>query len=125
MKTPGVVFALGAAVKAFTKPGDAVLIQNPVYYPFTNIIRDNDRRVIDNTLVYEKRVTEGKSQYSIDYEDFERKIVQEHIKLFILCNPHNPVGRVWTREELQQLGDRKSTRLNSSHYQQSRMPSSA
>lgn len=105
MKTPGVVFALGAAVKAFTKPGDAVLIQNPVYYPFTNIIRDNDRRVIDNTLVYEKRVTEGKSQYSIDYEDFERKIVQEHIKLFILCNPHNPVGRVWTREELQQLGE--------------------
>lgn len=105
MKTPGVVFALGAAVKAFTKLGDAVLIQNPVYYPFTNIIRDNDRRVIDNTLVYEKRVTEGKSQYSIDYEDFERKIVQENIKLFILCNPHNPVGRVWNREELQYLGE--------------------
>ena len=105
MKTPGVVFALGAAVKAFTKPGDAVLIQNPVYYPFTNIIRDNDRRVIDNTLVYEKRVTEGKSQYSIDYEDFERKIVQENIKLFILCNPHNPVGRVWNREEQQYLGE--------------------
>ena len=105
MKTPGVVFALGAAVKAFTKPGDAVLIQNPVYYPFTNIIRDNDRRVIDNTLVYEKRVTEGQSQYSMDYEDFESKLVQEHIKLFILCNPHNPVGRVWTREELQQLGE--------------------
>ena len=105
MKTPGVVFARGAAVKAFTKPGDAVLIQNPVYYPFTNIIRDNDRRVIDNTLVYEKRVTEGKSQYSIDYEDFERKIVQENIKLFILCNPHNPVGRVWNREELQYLGE--------------------
>lgn len=105
VKTPGVVFALGVAVKAFTKPGDAVLIQNPVYYPFTNIIRDNDRRVIDNTLVYEKRVTEGKSQYSIDYEDFERKIVQENIKLFILCNPHNPVGRVWTREELQYLGE--------------------
>ena len=93
VKTPGVVFALSAAVKAFTKPGDAVLIQNPVYYPFTN------------TLVYEKRVTEGKSQYSIDYEDFERKIVQENIKLFILCNPHNPVGRVWTREELQYLGE--------------------
>ena len=105
MKTPGVVFALGAAVKAFTKPGDAVLIQNPVYYPFTNIIRDNDRRVIDNTLVYEKRVTEGKSQYSIDYEDFERKIVQENIKLFILCNPHNPVGRVWSAEELEKIGD--------------------
>ena len=105
MKTPGVVFALGAAVKAFTKPGDAVLIQNPVYYPFTNIIRDNDRRVIDNTLVYEKRVTEGKSQYSIDYEDFERKIVQENIKLFILCNPHNPSGRIWTEEELKKMAE--------------------
>lgn len=56
VKTPGVVFALGAAVKAFTDPGDAILIQNPVYYPFTNIIRDNDRRVVDNTLIYEKRL---------------------------------------------------------------------
>ena len=105
VKTPGVVFALGAAVKAFTDPGDAVLIQNPVYYPFTNIIRDNDRKVIDNTLAYEKEVVAGKPQYSIDYEDFERKIEQENIKLFLLCNPHNPVGRVWTREELQQLGE--------------------
>ncbi len=91
----------GCSGKSFHKAGRCGLIQNPVYYPFTNIIRDNDRRVIDNTLVYEKRVTEGKSQYSIDYEDFERKIVQENIKLFILCNPHNPVGRVWNREELQ------------------------
>ena len=59
VKTPGVVFALGAAVKAFTEPGDAVLIQNPVYYPFTNIIRDNDRKVIDNTLVYEEEPSAG------------------------------------------------------------------
>ena len=106
MKTPGVVFALGAAVKAFTDPGDAILIQNPVYYPFTNIIRDNDRRVVDNTLIYEKMTGQrGDNGYRIDFEDFERKIEQEHIKLFILCNPHNPVGRVWTREELQQLGE--------------------
>ena len=99
VKTPGVVFALGAAVRAFTQPGQAVLIQNPVYYPFTNIIRDNDRRVIDNTLVYEN------GKYRINYEDFEKKIEQEDVKLFILCNPHNPVGRVWTREELQKLGE--------------------
>ena len=99
VKTPGVVFALGAAVRAFTQPGQAVLIQNPVYYPFTNIIRDNDRRVIDNTLVYEN------GKYRIDYEDFEKKIEQEDVKLFILCNPHNPVGRVWTRGELQKLGE--------------------
>ena len=125
VKTPGVVFALGAAVKAFTDPGDAILIQNPVYYPFTNIIRDNDRRVVDNTLVYhpvtERTVvsatTDDASEqqihnvgtvspaYQIDFEDFERKIEQEHVKLFILCNPHNPVGRVWTVEELQKLGE--------------------
>ena len=125
VKTPGVVFALGAAVKAFTEPGDAVLIQNPVYYPFTNIIRDNDRRVVDNTLVYhpvtERTVvsvtTDDASQqqihnvgtvspaYQMDFEDFERKIEQEHVKMFILCNPHNPVGRVWTVEELQKLGE--------------------
>lgn len=125
VKTPGVVFALGAAVKAFTDPGDAILIQNPVYYPFTNIIRDNDRKVVDNTLVYhpvtERTVvpvtTDDASEqqinnvgtvspaYQIDFEDFERKIEQEHVKLFILCNPHNPVGRVWTVEELQKLGE--------------------
>ena len=102
VKTPGVVFALGAAVKAFTNPGDAVLIQNPVYYPFTNIILDNDRKLIDNTLIYDPEQTPA---YRIDYEDFERKIEQNHVKLFILCNPHNPVGRVWTRDELQQLGE--------------------
>ena len=105
VKTPGVVFALGAAVKAFTEPGDAVLIQNPVYYPFTNIIRDNDRKLVDNTLVYEKDPATGKAHYRIDYEDFERKIVQEKVKVFILCNPHNPVGRVWTVEELRKLGE--------------------
>ena len=123
VKTPGVVFALGAAVKAFTDPGDAILIQNPVYYPFTNIIRDNNRKVVDNTLVYhpvtERTVvpvtTDDASEqqinnvgtvspaYQIDFQDFERKIEQEHVKLFILCNPHNPVGRVWTVEELQQF----------------------
>ena len=90
VKTPGVVFALGAAVKAFTDPGDAILIQNPVYYPFTNIIRDNDRRVVDNTLIYEKTTGQsGANGYRIDFEDFERKLEQEHVKLFILCNPHN------------------------------------
>ena len=125
VKTSGVVFALGAAVKAFTDPGDAILIQNPVYYPFTNIIRDNNRKVVDNTLVYhpvtERTVvpvtTDDASEqqinnvgtvspaYQIDFQDFERKIEQEHVKLFILCNPHNPVGRVWTVEELQKLGE--------------------
>lgn len=100
VKTPGIVFALAMAVRAFTKEGDGVLIQQPVYYPFAEVILDNHRRLIDNTLVQ----TEDGS-YRIDYEDFERKIVEEKVKLFILCNPHNPVGRVWTREELTRLGD--------------------
>lgn len=100
VKTPGIVFALAMAVRAFTKEGDGVLIQQPVYYPFAEVILDNHRRLIDNTLIQ----TEDGS-YRIDYEDFEKKIVEEKVKLFILCNPHNPVGRVWTREELTRLGD--------------------
>lgn len=100
VKTPGIVFALAMAVRAFTKEGDSVLIQQPVYYPFAEVILENHRRLIDNTLIQ----TEDGS-YRIDYEDFERKIVEEKVKLFILCNPHNPVGRVWTREELTRLGD--------------------
>ena len=98
VKTPGVVFALAMAVRALTEPGDAVLIQPPVYYPFFSVIRDNDRTVAENTLLYQD------GRYSIDFEDFERKIVEQKVKLFLLCSPHNPVGRVWTLEELQQIG---------------------
>lgn len=100
IKTPGIVFALAMAVKAFTNEGDGVLIQQPVYYPFSEVIADNRRKVISNTLVQD---TTGK--YRIDFEDFEEKIISEKIKLFFLCNPHNPVGRVWSIEELQRLGD--------------------
>ena len=100
IKTPGIVFALAMAVKAFTKEGDGVLIQQPVYYPFSEVIVDNGRKVVSNTLVQDKS-----GKYQIDFEDFEKKIVTENIKLFFLCNPHNPVGRVWSREELTRLGD--------------------
>lgn len=100
VKTPGVVFALAMAVKAFTNVGDGVLIQKPVYYPFSGVILDNKRKVMDNTL------TLGEDgRYHIDFEDFEEKVVNENVKLFFLCNPHNPVGRVWEREELERLGD--------------------
>lgn len=99
VKTPGVVFALSLAVKAFTKPGDSVLIQQPVYYPFRNVVDVNERKTVSNDLVYEN------GRYRIDFEDFEAKIIKENIKLFILCSPHNPVGRVWTPEELEKLGD--------------------
>ncbi len=99
-KTPGIVFALAMAVKAYTQENDAVLIQPPVYYPFKEVVEDNHRRLVNNTLVLG-----GDGTYTIDYEDFEKKIIEENVKLFILCNPHNPVGRVWTKEELERLGE--------------------
>lgn len=99
VKTPGVVFAICTAVRAFTEPGDGVLIQRPVYYPFSNSILDNDRTLINNPLC----ISSGR--YTIDLDDFEAKIKDNKVKLFILCNPHNPVGRVWTKEELTAMGD--------------------
>lgn len=100
VKTPGVVFALAMAVRAFTEPGDAVIIQRPVYYPFGEVIRDNGRRIVDNALELRE---DGK--YHINFEDFEQKVKENHVKLFLLCSPHNPVGRVWTREELKRIGE--------------------
>ncbi|MGN0368689.1 MAG: MalY/PatB family protein [Wujia sp.] len=100
IKTPGVVFALAMAVKAYTDPGDAVLIQQPVYYPFSEVIEDNDRVVLSNDLYLGED-----NRYHIDFDDFEKKIVEHHVKLFLLCSPHNPSGRVFTREELTRLGD--------------------
>ena len=97
--TPGVVFAIACAIKAFSKEGEAVLIQTPVYYPFKNMIEANNRRTITSSL-FEK---DGKWQ--INFEDFEKKIIENDVKLFILCSPHNPVSRVWTRDELSRLAE--------------------
>lgn len=97
--TPGVVFALAAAVRVTTKPGDNVLVQPPVYYPFYNVIRENDRKIVESPLVYRE------GRYTIDFTDFEAKIRENDVKLFILCSPHNPVGRVWTREEQKRMGE--------------------
>lgn len=99
IKTPGVVFGLAMAVKAYTKEGDSVLIQQPVYYPFSEVIEDNNRVLVNNSL---KNIN---GHYEIDFEDFEQKIIENNVKLFILCNPHNPVGRVWKREELLKIGE--------------------
>lgn len=98
VKTPGVVIALALAVKAFTQKGEAVIIQPPVYYPFYNVIRNNERKIIESPLVYKD------GEYTIDFEDFENKIKENDVKLFIMCSPHNPVCRVWTKNELQKLG---------------------
>lgn len=100
IKTPGVVFALAMAVKAFTEPGDSVLIQQPVYYPFSEVIRDNDRVIVSSDLILGED-----NRYHIDLEDFEKQIVDHDVKLFLLCNPHNPSGRVFTKEELTGMGD--------------------
>ncbi|MDE6058812.1 MAG: pyridoxal phosphate-dependent aminotransferase [Clostridia bacterium] len=97
--TCGVVFALCALIRALTKEGDGIIICQPVYYPFEESIRENNRTLIVSQLKFEN------GHYSVDYEDFERKIVENDVKLFILCNPHNPVGRVWTKAELERLGD--------------------
>jgi len=99
VKAPGVVFAAAMAIRALTNEGDSVMIQRPVYHPFTQIINDNNRKLINNPLIYEN------GSYRIDFVDFERKIHENRVKLFILCSPHNPVGRVWTRHELEVMGD--------------------
>lgn len=99
VKTPGVVNAFTMAVRAYTKPGDAVLLQPPVYPPMHASVKSNDRRLVYNELV----LRDGR--YEIDFADFEQKIASEQIRVFILCNPHNPIGRAWTLDELTRMGD--------------------
>ena len=96
---PGVVFSISVALRAFTVEGDAVIIQPPVYHPFRRAIERNHRTLIENPLVLEE------SHYRMDLADFEKKVIDHHVKLMILCNPHNPVGRVWTRVELAALSE--------------------
>lgn len=97
--TPGVVFAIAIAIRAFTQKGDAILIQQPVYYPFANKVTENDRQLVVNPLVLKN------GRYEMDFADMERKIVDYHVKMLLLCSPHNPVGRVWTKEELLDVGE--------------------
>lgn len=97
--TSGVVYAIATAVRTFTNAGDAIIIQPPVYHPFSRYVLINNRKLVTNPLILKN------GRYEIDFDDFERKIRQERVKMFILCSPHNPVGRVWTREELIRLGD--------------------
>ena len=98
---PGIVFAITMAIRAYTKEGDGVLIQQPVYYPFRSMVVSNKRKLIVNSLVSNK--TTGK--YEVDFGDLEQKIIKYKPKLFVLCSPHNPVGRVWTTDELRRMGE--------------------
>lgn len=96
--SPSVVTSLSIIIREFTIPGDKIIIQSPVYYPFFDVVKDNNRELVLNPL---KKVN---GDYVMDYEDLEKKI-DDKITYLILCNPHNPVGRVWTKEELTRLGD--------------------
>ncbi len=99
VKTPGVVFALFSAIRALTREGESVLIQEPVYPPFRDAALTCRRNLVVSPLVYED------GRYGLDLVDFERKIIESKVRLFILCSPHNPVGRVWTEAELIGMGD--------------------
>ena len=99
VKVLGVVTAIHIGIRSLTTEGDAIMIQQPVYPPFASAVTSTDRKlVVNELLLYNNR-------YIIDFDDFEKKIVDHRVKLFILCSPHNPVGRVWTKEELTRLGD--------------------
>ena len=91
----GVIFAAATAIRALTEKGDGVMICQPVYYPFANIVKDNGRKLVVNELV----LKDGK--YEIDFDDFGKKA--EEAKVFLFCSPHNPCGRVWTKEELERI----------------------
>jgi cystathionine beta-lyase len=95
----GVVYAICTFIRILTKEGDGVIVCQPVYYPFEESVVENHRKLVVSELVNDH------GNYYIDFEDFERKIEQNDVKLFILCSPHNPVGRVWSKEELERLGD--------------------
>ncbi|MBO5462099.1 MAG: pyridoxal phosphate-dependent aminotransferase [Clostridia bacterium] len=95
----GVVFAINTAIRAFTEPGDKVIIQTPVYYPFSASVKNNGRVIADNPLV----INNGK--YEMNFTELEEIASQDDVKMMLLCSPHNPVGRVWTKEELQKVGE--------------------
>lgn len=99
VQTPGVIGALHIAVHALSQKDDYILIQTPVYHPFFRVIHNTNRRVLENPLI------KTKNGYEIDFADFEQKIVTCQPKVFVLCNPHNPTGRVYSKAELKRLGD--------------------
>ncbi|MDO5760648.1 MAG: MalY/PatB family protein [Bacteroidota bacterium] len=97
--TTGVVPALSAVIKAYCSKGDKILVQTPIYNCFFSSIRNNECILVDSPLVLNNR------RYEIDFEDFEKKIIDNKVKCFLLCNPHNPAGRVWTKQELLRMGE--------------------
>lgn len=97
--TPGVVIALNVIIQRFSAPGDGVIIQEPVYYPFMSSVTNNERKILNNQLLFD-----GK-KYRVDFDDFEKKAAAPEAKLFLFCSPHNPSSRVWTADELNRMAD--------------------
>ncbi len=94
---PGVMFGVTMTIRALTKENDSVMICQPVYYPFKNVVINNNRKLVVNELVL------SNGRYEIDFKDFEEKIIKENVKVFLLCSPHNPVARVWEKDELKKI----------------------
>lgn len=99
--TSGVVPAVSAVIKALTLPGDQVIVQGPVYNCFFSSIRNNGCETVSNSLIYNKE----ELRYEIDFDDLERKLAHERARLMLICNPHNPGGRVWSRDELTRVAE--------------------
>lgn len=99
--TSGVVPAVSAVIKALTLPGDQVIVQGPVYNCFFSSIRNNGCEMVSNSLIYNKE----ELRYEIDFDDLERKLAHERARLMLICNPHNPGGRIWTRDELTRVAE--------------------
>ena len=97
--TPGVIPAINLAIQSFSNPGDKIIIQDPVYYPFFGAIQNNGRKSLSNPL----NLINGR--YQMNFDDLRQKVKDPRAKILILCSPHNPIGRVWTREELMQIGE--------------------
>lgn len=100
INSPGVVPTLSILVRLMTKENDKILIQSPVYYPFSSVVKENNRILVENELIKDEN-----GYYSINFEDLEKKLSDEKVKLFIFCSPHNPVGRVWKQNELEKIGE--------------------
>ncbi|GAA0739993.1 MalY/PatB family protein [Clostridium oceanicum] len=97
-ESPGVVTAVNTIIRTFSRPGDKVVVQRPVYYPFFKAIENNGCHIVNNPLKF------NGVKYSMDFEDLDKKLKDSRVKIMVLCSPHNPVGRVWQKQELEKLG---------------------
>lgn len=100
VRIPGVVCAIATAVRALTQEGDGVMIMQPVYHPFKNVLTANNRKVVTHCLK-----TEENKRFYIDFQEMEQQITEEQVKMLVLCTPHNPGGRIWSEEELEKIAD--------------------